>query len=119
MLPHPPSSTLFPYTTLFRSFPPNVPVAGDANPAVNSQAPTYASFAGVATYENRNHIAPNRVGNTVNESINSGGTVGNQVPPAAQIPPVKSAVYDQAGGHNIAAPFWEFLNRKGQVLANG
>jgi hypothetical protein len=56
------------------------------------------------------------VGSIVNQSIDAGGTVGNEVPPSPQ---VRLAVHDAAAGHNIAAPFWEYLNRRGKVLENG
>jgi hypothetical protein len=90
-----------------------IPVAGDAQ-AENQ--PSYASFRGVATYENRNNIVPDRTGSIVNQSIDAAGAIGSSVPVTSQI---ELAAYDKEGGHNIAAPFWEYLNRRGKVLENG
>ena len=90
-----------------------IPVAGDAQ---STGQPSYASFRGVATYENRNNIAPDRTGSVIDRSIDAAGGIGSSVPVTAQ---VKLAAYDAEGGHNIAAPFWEYLNRRGQVLENG
>jgi hypothetical protein len=101
--------------------PADIPVAGDAGPGehTNTSAPTYASFRNVASYEGDKNKSPDRVGSTVKESIDRTGVVGNDVPPADQINPVKLAQYDAGSGHNIAAPFWEYLNREGKVLENG
>jgi hypothetical protein len=90
-----------------------VPVAGEAG---HYDTPTYASFRGVATYEGRDNIAPDRTGQVVSTSINSLGVVSSTVPVTSA---VMLAAYDGVGGHNIAAPFWEFLNRQGKVLENG
>ena len=99
--------------------PAQIPVAGEVNPENNRNAPTYAAFGAVASYEGDHNKYPNKVGSLVNESIDGAGTVGNEIPPADQISPVKLAAYDVDSSHNIAAPFWEYLNSQGKVLENG
>jgi photosystem II stability/assembly factor-like uncharacterized protein len=89
-----------------------LPVAGDAGP---SDQPSYASFRGVASYESGNNRAEDRTGQNVTQSIDAAGGIGSDVPTTT----ARLARYDPEGGHNIAAPFWEFLNRRGPVLENG
>lgn len=91
-----------------------VPVAGDADRAANPNAPTYASFRGVASYESDNNRSANLVGRRVSQSIDARGHVGSDVPAGAN---VTLAAYDEQAGHNIAGPFWEFLNRSGPVAS--
>jgi hypothetical protein len=96
--------------------PSYVPVAGDADASNGYIAPSYASFRGVASYEKNNNKVPNAVGKVVDKSIDAGGGI-NPIP--SDLPQVRLAAYDAEGRHNIAAPFWEYLNRKGPVLENG
>jgi hypothetical protein len=93
-----------------------VPVAGDPDTGQNGAAPTYASFRGVASYEGGQHTVPSRVGSIVRESINSAGQVSTTIPITSSI---RLAQYDAPAGHNIAEPFWNYLNRTGKVLENG
>lgn len=96
--------------------PSQVPVAGDGDRYSNPEAPSYAAFRSVTSYENGNHTAPNRVGQTVTQSIDAQGSIGTGVPATAT---VSLAMYDAASGHNIAAPFYDFLNRIGKIAENG
>jgi hypothetical protein len=90
-----------------------LPVAGDLQ---YSNQPTYASFRGVASYENGNNVEQDRTGAPADRVIDAAGLVRAGGPPTTT---VRLAAYDREGGHNIAAPFWEFLNRRGPVLENG
>src|SRR5688572_31538880 len=50
MIRRPPRSTLFPYTTLFRSWPANRSTTGRSSGAANAPVPTWrASAAGIPT----------------------------------------------------------------------
>jgi hypothetical protein len=57
-----------------------------------------------------------RTGRVVDKSIDHTGGISASIPATVT---VRLTAYDATGGHNIAAPFWEYLNRKGKVLENG
>ncbi|HMA38129.1 MAG TPA: hypothetical protein VKY74_27015 [Chloroflexia bacterium] len=96
--------------------PATQPVAGDGDPAQNPLAPSYAAFRTVASVSGAANHAGARVGQAVTQSLDAQGVVGATVPPTAT---VTLAAYDAAGGHNIAAPFWEFLHRRGPIWGPG
>jgi hypothetical protein len=92
--------------------PAEIAVAGD--PAgVNPNAPTYASFRGVATLDGVANRAANRVGQGVSATLGRNGQVGENgsLAGAATI-----AHFDENFGHNIPNVFWEFMNQTGPVF---
>jgi hypothetical protein len=92
--------------------PAEIAVAGDPTP-VNPNAPTYASFRGVATLDSVANRAPDRVGQGVTATIGRGGHVGENPSLAGA---VTIAHYDTTFGHNIPNVFWEFMNQSGPVF---
>ncbi|MEO8286374.1 MAG: M1 family aminopeptidase [Chloroflexota bacterium] len=88
--------------TLFTIGPAAIPVAGDGEA---DRGPTYAQFAlltgRVANKSGRD--LPN------NSYLNSDGKVAD-LPPASGITPVALPRFEEASGHNWAAPFWSFAN---------
>jgi hypothetical protein len=95
----------------FRTFPPATePVAGDP---VVSDAPTYASFARVASINPAANRAPNRVGQLVTATLNRTGQPGEDAALARY--GVTVADYNEELGHNIPRVFIDFFNRSGDV----
>jgi photosystem II stability/assembly factor-like uncharacterized protein len=90
--------------------------APSRQPVAGNNGPSYGMLRSVATYENGNNKAPSRIGKVIDKQIYSYQPISSEVPITS---PLKLAAYDAIGGHNIAAPFWEYLNRKGIVLENG
>ncbi|MFW6075429.1 MAG: hypothetical protein ACOC9Y_07530, partial [Chloroflexota bacterium] len=88
--------------------PANVNVAGDPSYA---EAPTYASFSGltdpVAVF----------TGLEVTNRIDRDGSVTQD--PSLANQNVTMTYYDEVTGHNIAGPFWDFMNSQGPVYENG
>lgn len=93
--------------------PAPIEVAGDT---ANLLSPTYASFRELVYLPEINQYvrADNRVGQMVRESINRAGVVATGTPPNR----TTYAHYVEETGHNIAAPFWSFLNQRGLVYEN-
>jgi len=87
-------------------------VAGDPASA-NPEAPTYATFQRIASLNNDNR-APNRVGQSVDQSIDKNGAITGAAAGQARF-----AYYDPNLGHNIADVFWNFMNQRGTIYANG
>ncbi|HVG00581.1 MAG TPA: sialidase family protein [Chloroflexia bacterium] len=96
--------------------PSQLPVAGHPTRRLNPKAPSYASFQTVASYKEKENTVPSRAGSVISESLDAAGKVGSSVPPTQTL---ELAMYDAQTGHNIAAPFWEYLNRKGKVWVDG
>lgn len=88
--------------------PAQVNVAGDAD---DPTGPTYASFLGV--------IAPSSdmTGQVITRRINRAGTVSTDGSLAGRN--VANGPYIIETGHNVAQPFWDFMNSSGQVYQNG
>ena len=103
----------------FESRPPaDIPVAGDPKES-NPDAPTYASFQGVATLDNNGYADPSRVGGRVGTTIDHGGNLGYRQDLADAHPETTITYYEQSTGHNLPRVFRDFLNRKGRYLENG
>jgi len=81
-------------------------VAGDGD---DTSGPTYAALGGVLT------PSPNEVGVLVAGSIDRNGGVRYDVGDYGKRYQVVSAYYEASTGHNIAGPFWSFLNQSGTV----
>jgi hypothetical protein len=95
----------------FRTFEPApVPVAGDPG---DTPAPTYASFAKVATLEGTQNRAQNRVGQTVTQTLNRAGEAGDDAALARY--GVTLAEYRAELGHNIPDVFADFFARRGVI----
>jgi hypothetical protein len=89
--------------------PAEVNVAGDAD---DTQGPTYKSFQQRLERETQ---SPAGYINT--KRINREGSVTDDPSLAARN--VGNAEYRPETGHNIARPFWDFMNSEGQVFENG
>jgi hypothetical protein len=93
--------------------PAQIPVAGDSTN--NPNTPTYAALAGVSTYDGRNR-ANDRTDQTVIETLSGTGQTGTNAGFTGR--GVKLVKYISETGHNVAEPFWSFMNRSGQVWEN-
>ncbi len=95
------------------SYPAYISIAGDAG---DSKSPTYAAFAGVSNTPLGDHKAGDRSGQNVNNTIDVRGRVltDTNITPA-----IKLTHFEPLTGHNIADPFWMFLNAKGVVINGG
>lgn len=91
--------------------PADIPVAGDMN---DPDSPTYATFTDLAF---PNSTVSGRLGETVVERIDKDGTVTTDESLVER--GVTIAHVDEVTGHNIAAPFWEFMNATGTVQVDG
>lgn len=90
--------------------PANIPVAGDPNN--NPNTPTYAAFGKVSTL-NGNNRAGDRTGQLVLDTLSGGGQTGRNDGYTGK--DVKLAQFISQSGHNIASPFWDFMQRTGPV----
>ncbi len=100
-------------TALEQALPPaEIVVAGDAT---NQDAPTYASF------QKRLVKVANRGGQPLTLLLDrQGGTVDlAMLARPVAVPTANLAYYEPATGHNIATPFWNFLNQRGKVYEAG
>jgi hypothetical protein len=88
--------------------PAEVNVAGDAS---DPNGPTYATFTDLRG------AVEDETGATLIETIDRGGNVTTDDEYASQ--GVTAAYYDGETGHNIASPFWTFMNSSGLVWENG
>jgi len=95
------------------SYPAYISIAGDAG---DSKSPTYAAFAGVSNTPLGDHKASDRSGQNVVNTIDVRGRV---LTDTNLTPAVKLTHFEPLTGHNIADPFWLFLNAKGVVINNG
>ncbi len=86
----------------------NIPVAGDPD---DPNGPTYATFAGLLD------PVENRIGETITERLARDGAVNDDLDLAGR--QVIYGYYDEVTGHNIAAPFWAFMNSSGLVVEDG
>ena len=90
--------------------PANIPVAGDSQN--NPNTPTYAALGRVSTTTGQNRQG-DRTGQTVIETLSGSGQPGNNGGFTGR--GIKVVKYINESGHNIAAPFWDFMNRSGPV----
>ncbi|HEX2915391.1 MAG TPA: hypothetical protein VH186_31810 [Chloroflexia bacterium] len=88
-------------------------VAGDDNQSGrNTIAPTYTSFARVATLAPGQNKAPDLTGQPLKESLDKDGKVSSLVtPPANQT----VAYYEPVTGHNVARIFADYQKSRGKV----
>jgi hypothetical protein len=96
------------------SEPAAVSVVGDLGSSV---APTYSSFRSLVYIPEigQHNQAPDRTGERLNQCINRAGNVSTCTPAT----PTTYARFVPESGHNIAAPFWTFLNQTGPIEENG
>lgn len=122
-------------TRLERRARAEIPIAGDPDPEVNPDAPTYADFFGVTTVllDSRlqpilsdpigpiaaDSAAPPRFGDLVAEGIDANGDVFRRPELAAAYPGTRLVYYDGVLSHNIPQVFWDFLQQVGTVQMNG
>ncbi len=90
--------------------PAGVPVAGDP---LNNPCPTYATLAKVASITPTANSAPDRTGTAIDGALKTDGTI---IPVAGVADPTTYGYYVPETKHNIAAPFWAFLNQQGTVI---
>jgi phosphate transport system substrate-binding protein len=95
------------------SVPAAINMTGDPG---DTKAPTYAAFASVSNTPRTDHRQPDRTGQTVQYTIDSRGRVFSET---TGLPPVRLVKYVPETGHNIAEPFWNFLNSTGPVVEGG
>jgi hypothetical protein len=90
-------------------------VAGD--PVNNSEAPTYASFRRLVYIPEigQNERSTDRTGQAIVQCLEISGTVRSCNAPES----IQYGTFIQETGHNIAAPFWQFMASSGPVLENG
>jgi hypothetical protein len=100
--------------TKFTQFAPStVAVAGDDNRGGgNAIAPTYASFKNVVSFNPRQNTAPNRVKQTIKQSINKAGEITTLNTPPLE---VTLGEYQPILGHNIPQVFLDFQHQTGYV----
>jgi hypothetical protein len=79
-------------------------VAGDLD---DLSGPTYATFGGLLAPAN------DRTGRLVIERLERDGDVF--VDPSTYAQAVRFAYFDPVTGHNVPAPFWDFMNSRGVV----
>ncbi len=96
------------HTTFIESTPAHLPVAGDIE---DPEGPTYATFTNL-----RDKVS-NRSGLIINERVNRSGDVSTDTTLDQQN--IVVGAYDPITEHNIALPFWDFMNSKGVVYENG
>lgn len=96
------------------SYPNTIQVAGDYYN--NADAPSYASFKKLIYVPESGQAdkAPNLTARIIHECLNKDGMVVR-----CSSPSVANAAYISETGHNIAAPFWNYLNQSGIVYRNG
>ena len=89
--------------------PASINVAGDQGKYESS--PTYASLSDLREWTDI------RRGEVVSERVNRAGEVS--IDPSLAERGVTMVHFDGTTGHNVAAPFWEFMNSTGAVDING
>ncbi len=101
--------------TFLKRQPALVQVAGDQD---DPNSPTYADLKSLSTLAPGQNLAGDATGSFVNaglvkgEGVTATGSLG-------QTYGVRYTNFDAQSGHNIAGPFWDFLNSSGPVLENG
>jgi hypothetical protein len=98
--------------------PADVPVAGNPR-ADNPSSPTYASFTGVATFDNNGYRDPNKLNQRIGTTIDGSGNLGFRQDLADGHAETSIAQYNSLTGHNIPNVFWNFLNMQGPVIEGG
>jgi hypothetical protein len=95
----------------FRRYgPANVPVAGDP---VQSDAPTYASFAGVSSVEAGTNRAERRFGQVVTDTLNRAGQRGADASLGRY--DVRYVDFREELSHNIPDKFADFFYQRGTI----
>ncbi len=95
---------------LVQSFEPaEIPVVGDETQPL-ATTPFYSDFRSDAFSSRANR---SRVGQTLTTTLRRGGRTGLRSSSAQ--PKVTVGYYEQASHHNIAEPFWTFMNASGPV----
>ena len=89
-------------------FPSETPVAGDNIPR---NGPSYATF------QRLREPVDDRGDSVIVDRLDWEGAVTGD--PALEDQEVLIAHYDEVTGHNIAGPFWEFMNSSGTIWGNG
>ena len=95
----------------------NVAIAGDPIEG-NPDAPTYASFAKVASLANDNRAASALNGGFATRTLQKNGSVGTNAAFSTQYPGLKLVYYDNSLGHNIPEIFWNFFNSQGNIVSS-
>jgi hypothetical protein len=98
--------------------PADVPVAGNPK-ADNPSSPTYASFMGVATFDNNGYRDANKLNQRVGATIDQSGNLAFRQDLVDAHPETGIAQYNSITGHNIPKVFWDFLNMQGPVIEGG
>ncbi len=91
--------------------PSGVPVAGDTQ---NNAAPSFAALANVATLMPDLHTAPNHTGGMVDGALDGSG---KPIPLMGVSDPTTYAYWVRETQHNIATPFWDYLNQRGPIIS--
>ena len=95
-----------------------MPVAGNPK-ADNPNGPTYASFAGVATFDSNGYRDANKLNQRVGTTLDKGGNLAFRQDLADAHAETKIVQYNSLTGHNIPKVFWDFLNMQGPVIEGG
>ncbi len=98
--------------TFFQRTPAQIPVAGDQN---DPNSPTYADLTGICTLAPGQNIAPAATGTIVNANLRRGQGAGTGN--LGEVYGVRYTNFDVQSGHNIAGPFWDFLNSSGPIMS--
>lgn len=85
-----------------------ISIAGDAD---DQTGPTYETFSQLLDR------VSDQTGQIVADVISRDGSVDYNAGRVRQ--GVRNTFYDEVTGHNIAAPFWTFMNSRGMVLTGG
>jgi hypothetical protein len=88
--------------------PAQIGVAGDPD---DTQGPTYASLNGLTARTNQD------IGGTITKAVARDGTQRDGSADFGKYG-VKQGFYESSTGHNIAGPFWDFLNQSASVLGD-
>ena len=86
--------------------PAEIGVAGDSD---DTSGPTYKTLGGLTS------VTTEDSGNLITKAIDRAGVQRDGTAEFGQYR-VKQAIFEKATGHNIAQPFWDFLNTTGPVL---
>ncbi len=97
----------------FTAYAPAVQAVAGDNVSTNPDAPTYASFAHVATLVNTENQAADATGAPADNQIARDGSASK-----GDAGGVKYAHYEPATHHNVADVFWRFMNSRGLVYSN-
>lgn len=106
-----------PYDVDFRE-PADVPVAGNPK-AANPDSPTYASFKGLATFDNNGYRDPSKLNQRIGTTLDKSGNLSFRQDLANAFSETEIVQYNSVTGHNIPRVFWDFLNLSGPYLDGG